>query len=99
MRIKPFAAVVLWFSAWAALGQSWTIGSDRIERTVTFDPVSGLVTQRLTHLSTHTEYIPSKKATRRPAPEFSLACNGEVLSGATFQLFKADQTTLPDGKS
>jgi alpha-galactosidase len=99
MRIKPLAAVVLWFYALAALGQSWTIGSDRIERTVTFDPVSGLVTQRLTDLTTHTEFIPPAKATRRPALEFSLACNGEVLTGGTFQLIKADQSTLPDGKS
>jgi alpha-galactosidase len=99
MRIKPLAAVVLWFSALAALGQSWTIGSDRIERTITFDPVSGLVTQRLTDLTTHTEFIPPAKATRRPALEFSLACNGEILTGATFQLVKADQSTLPDGKS
>ena len=99
MRIKPLAAAVLWFSASAALGQSWTVGSDRIERTVTFDPVSGLVTERLTDLTTHTEFIPPTKATRRPAFEFSLACNGEILTGATFQLVKADQSTLQDGKS
>jgi alpha-galactosidase len=99
MRIKPLAAVVLWFSALAALGQSWTIGSDRIERKVTFDPVSGLVTQRLTDLTTHTEFIPPTSATRRPALEFSLACNGEILTGATFQLVKADESSLPDGKS
>src|SRR6202167_1903995 len=99
MSIKPLVAIVLWFSALGALGQSWTISSDRIERTVTFDPVSGLVTQRLTDLTTHTEFIPPTKATRRPALEFSLACNGEILTGATFQLVKADQSTLQDGKS
>ena len=96
MRIKTLAAVVLWLSASGALCQSWTIGNDRIERNVTFDASSGLVTQRLTDLTTHTEFIAPEQPTRRPALEFSLVCDGETLTGASFQLVKADQTTLPD---
>ena len=80
MRIKALTAVVLWLSASGALCQSWTIGNDRIERMVTFDPVSGLVTQRLADLTTHTEFISAGKGhLRRPALEFSLACNGQTL--------------------
>ena len=99
MRIKSLPAIMLWLSASCALCQSWTIGNDRIERVVSFDPISGVVTQRLTDLKTHTEYIPPQEPTRRAALEFSFACNGETLTGATFQLQKADQSSLPDGKS
>jgi alpha-galactosidase len=95
MRIKFIPAIVLSLLTTSAFGQSWTIGNDRIERRVTFDPASGLVTQRLTDLSTHTEFIPPGK----PGLEFSFACNGKTLTGATFELLKAEQNTLPDGKS
>ena len=99
MRIKSLPAIMLWLSASCALCQSWTIGNDRIERVVSFDPISGVVTRRLTDLKTHTEYIPAQEPTRRAALEFSFVCNGESLTGATFQLQKADQSSLPDGKS
>ena len=99
MRFKFLAAVVLLLSASGGVCQSWTIGNDRIERTVTFDPASGLVTQRLTDLTTHTELIPPAKPARRPALEFAFACNGQNLNGSTFRLVRADQSTLPDGKS
>ncbi len=95
MRIKFIPAMVLWLSASCALCQSWTVGNDRIERTITFDAVSGLVTQRLTDLSHRTEFILPGK----PALEFSFACNGKTRTGATFQMLKAEQSALPDGKS
>jgi alpha-galactosidase len=99
MKLKSLPAIMLWLSASCALCQSWTIGNDRIERVVSFDPISGVVTRRLTDLRTHTEYIPPQEPTRRAAMEFSFACNGETLTSATFHLRKADQSTLPDGKS
>jgi alpha-galactosidase len=99
MRIKALTAVVLWLSVSGAFCQSWTIGNDRIERVVAFDSVSGLVTQRLADLTTHTEFVSPAKSLRRPTLEFSFACNGQTLSSSTFQLLKADESTLPDGKS
>jgi alpha-galactosidase len=99
MRLTHLAAGLVLASASGALCQSWTIGNDRIERTVTFDSATGLVTQRLTDLTTHTDLIPSGKTVRRPALEFAFACNGQTLNGSKFRLVKADQGTLPDGKS
>jgi hypothetical protein len=99
MRFRSLPAVVLLLSVSGALCQSWTIGNDQIERTVTFDAATGLVTQRLTDLTTHTEFIPPAKPARRPALEFAFACNGQTLNGSKFRLVKADQSTLPDGKS
>jgi alpha-galactosidase len=99
MRLTHLAAGLVLASASGALCQSWTIGNDRIERTVTFDSPTGLVTQRLTDLTTHTDLIPSGKTVRRPALEFAFACNGQTLNGSKFRLVKADQGTLPDGKS
>ena len=92
-------AVVLLFSASCALGQSWTIGNDQIERTVMFDSATGLVTQRLTDLTTHTDLIPPETPVRSRAREFDFACNGKTLYGSEFRLIKADQSTGPDGKS
>jgi alpha-galactosidase len=99
MRRKLLAVVGLLLSAAGALGQSWTIGNDQIERTLTFDTATGLVTERLTDLTTHSDLIPAGKPARRPALEFAFACNGQNLNGSTFRLVKADQSTLPDGKS
>ncbi len=99
MRSKLLAVLGLLLSASGAFCQSWTIGNDQIERTLTFAPATGLVTQRLTDLTTHTDLIPAGKPARRPALEFAFACNGQNLNGSTFRLLKADQSTLPDGKS
>jgi alpha-galactosidase len=100
MRINSLAGLVLLLLASSALSQSWTIGSDQIERKITFDPVSGLVTDRLTDLTTHTDFILPGKPGRSSAPEFSFNCNGQTLTGAssTFQLLRADESALPDGK-
>src|ERR1700679_2312751 len=99
MRVKTLAAVALWLSPPGALCQTWTIGNNQIERSIPFDASSGLVTQRLADLTTHTEFITSEKPTRRPALEFSFLCNGVTLTGASSQLVKAEPRTLPDGKS
>jgi alpha-galactosidase len=98
MNFKSLVMVGLWCFASAALGQSWTIGNAQIERRITFDPASGLFTARLADLSTHYDLIVAQK---RPAAEFSFTCNGETLSGASsaFQLLRADESTLANGKS
>src|ERR1700743_708919 len=96
MRCESFAAVAFLLFTSVAVCQNWTIGNDRIERTISFDPTSGLVTQGVTDLTTHTKFILPAK---RHAPEFSFTCNGQTLNGTTFRLIKADQDSLPDGKS
>lgn len=101
MRINSLAGLVFVLLASSALSQSWTIGNDQIERQITFDPASGLVTNRLADLTTHTDFILPGKPGRTSAPEFSFTCNGQTLTGAssTFQLLRADESALPDGKS
>src|SRR3984885_2965583 len=98
MKFKSLVMVGLWCFASGALGQTWTIGNAQIERRITFDPASGLVTAGLADLSTHYDFIVAQK---RPAAEFSFACNGETLSGASsaFQLLRANESTLANGKS
>src|ERR1700742_2249387 len=94
MRSKSLIMAGLWFCAASALSQSWTIGNSQIERSIIFDPASGLFTARLTDLSTHYDFITAEK---RSASEFSFACNGETLTGSTFQLLRADDSKLADG--
>src|ERR1700744_1937416 len=97
MKLKSLAWIGLWFFSASALGQSWTIGNAQIERRITFDPAAGLFTARLTDVSTHYDFVPDEK---RPAQEFSFVCNGETLAGASsaFQLLRADESKLADGK-
>src|ERR1700677_1805434 len=97
MRFRSLVMVGLWFLTSNAFSQSWTIGNAQIERRITFDPASGLFTSRLGDLSTHYDFIAAEK---RPAAEFSFACNGETLTGSSsaFQLLRADESTVADGK-
>jgi len=100
MRINSLAGVLLLLLASSAVSQSWTIGNDQVERKITFAPASGLFTERLADLTTHTDFILPGKPGRTSGPEFSFVCNGQTLTGAssTLQLLKADESTLPDGK-
>jgi alpha-galactosidase len=97
MKFKSLAVIGLCFFASSALAQSWTIGNAQIERRITFDPASGLFTARLADLLTHYDFTPGEK---HPAREFSFACNGETLTGASsaFQLLRADESKSADGK-
>jgi alpha-galactosidase len=97
MRTTFFVAVTLLLSGSSAICQSWTIGNTEVERRITYDPGSGLFTTRLTDLSTHYDFISAEK---RTAAEFSFACNGETLTGASsaFQLSGADESKVADGE-
>jgi hypothetical protein len=99
MRTKWLIMIALWIPGCAAWGQSWTIGNKQIERTIVFDAARGLTTTKLTDLATGTDFIAPGAVKRQP--EFSFLCNGESFAGAgaQFQLVKAEQRTLPDGKS
>src|ERR1700733_3215914 len=97
MKCKSLVMVGLWCFASGALGQTWTIGNAQIERRIPFDPASGLFTAGLADLSTHYDLIVAQK---RPAAEFSFVCNGQTLTGSSsdFQLLRADEGALADGK-
>ncbi|HTZ59665.1 MAG TPA: alpha-galactosidase [Acidobacteriaceae bacterium] len=98
MKMKYLPAILFCLLASCAFSQSWTIGNDRIERTVQFDQASGLITDRLTDLTSHKDYISSSELGRRP-DEFSFVCNGDKLTGKSFELLKAGQETVAGGKS
>ncbi len=98
MRFKSLILAGLWLYASSVFSQNWTIGNAQIERTIRFDPALGLFTARLADLSTHYDFIATQS---KPATEFSFACNGGTLTGASsaFQLLRADENSLADGKS
>ncbi len=83
----------------AGAGRSWTIGNDRIARTVAFQPRTGLFTQRFSDLATHMDFIVPEKL-RRPQ-EFSFLCNGRRCAGAgaSFSLVDAAENALANGKA
>lgn len=99
MQMKFFVTAVVILSASALSGQTWTIGNEQIERKVTFAPATGLVTERLFDLSTHTEYIGPESAPKS-ADEFSFLCNGQLVkgSGSGFELINGKESKLPSGK-
>ncbi len=85
----------------AAAPQSWTIGNSEIRRTVVFSEKSGLTTDGLLDLTTHTEFIRPGESRTNLAPEFSFQCNGHSYQGgsAAFELIGGGETPLPNGKS
>lgn len=84
--------------AGAAAPQTWTLTNGRVARTISFAPESGLVTQQLSDLATHTDFIP---ANQPAGAEFSFQCNGHSYRGASsaFTLIGAGESPLPNGKS
>jgi alpha-galactosidase len=85
----------------SAAGETWTIGSDRIKRTVRFKPGLGLFTERLSDLATNVDFIVPGKLRMDMAAEFSFECNGRTYRGvqSEFELLGADQSNLPHGRS
>jgi alpha-galactosidase len=97
MRIWLLAAGVILPMVALAAPQTWTIGNSEIQRTLAFGS-SGLVTERLTDLKTHTNFIEPGNVR---AEEFSFQCNGHSYSGhsGAFTLLGAEESPLANGKS
>ena len=81
--------------------RSWTIANDRIARTVSFEPNSGLWTDRLSDLETRVDFIQPESARRNPMQEFFFDCDGErcIGTGAGWVLVDAAERELAKGKS
>jgi alpha-galactosidase len=81
--------------------QSWSVGNERIERTLTFVAGHGLRTSRLSNLDTRFDFIRGDEAGNTFASEFSLQCEGKTVSGSNgnLQLVGAVERVLLDGKS
>jgi alpha-galactosidase len=81
--------------------QSWTIGNDRIMRTVTFEPGRGLFTERISALAPRAEFILPGNAREGIAQDFSFECNGQLCAGtnSAFDFVSAAQAPLPNGNS
>jgi alpha-galactosidase len=88
-------------SASEAAAMTWTIGNDRIARTIAFQPKTGLFTERFSGLSARAEFILPGKMNMNMAPEFSFLCNGRLCAGTivAFDLLSADEAALSNGKS
>lgn len=82
-------------------GPSWTIGNDRIERTLTFDPARGLYTSRFSHLQTGAQLVTAGRGGRSAGQEFSFLCNGQGCAGTNraFGLVSGGLSTWPKGKA
>jgi alpha-galactosidase len=82
-------------------GETWTIGNDLVARTVTFQPKTGLSTERFSDLSTHVDFILPGEFRMDMAQEFSFLCNGQFCAGTSsdFDLLSASEAALQNGKS
>ena len=61
--------------------QSWTIGNDRIARTVALRAGAGLVTTSFKALSIGVEYVLPRESEKGAGREFSFICNGKTCAG------------------
>ncbi|HEV2276248.1 MAG TPA: alpha-galactosidase [Acidobacteriaceae bacterium] len=88
-------------SAAAADLQTWTIGNDRIRRTIAFAPGSGLYTSALADLATGAQFILPEHLRKERASEFAFACNGQSVRGTHtgFTRISVDQAAIPHGAS
>jgi alpha-galactosidase len=93
------ACLMLPFASHAA-DHEWTIGNGEIERTLLFGS-SGLFTQRLSDVKTHTDFIQPNNIPKVISPEFSFQCEGRGYSGysSEFALLGVDDVTRADVKS
>ncbi len=84
-----------------AAAKTWTIGNDRIGRTLAFQSKTGLFTQQFSDLATHADFILPGKVKSEMAPEFSFLCNGRLCTGtgAAFDLVSAGEAALANGRS
>jgi alpha-galactosidase len=85
--------------AFAEAEQRWIIGNDCIARTMTFHAPSGLLTERLSDLSTQVDFIAPEKL--RTAREFSFQCNGRFCAGGgeDFDFAGAESEAKDNAKS
>jgi len=85
----------------ADASNTWAIGNNRIMRSITFQPNTGLFTALLSDLATQTDFILPGKPRMGKAQEFSFQCDGQDCAGnnAAFDLLGADEISLPNGKS
>lgn len=101
MRTIALSGSILVLAAAQALSQSWTIGNDHVARTLTFAPSTGLYTEHLSDLATHTDLVNITKDASSIPEEFSFQCEGKTYSGASsaFKLMDARQNAIPNGRS
>jgi alpha-galactosidase len=98
--IAYLAAILLPLTSSAA-SRSWNIGNSQINRIVTFNDASGLFTEGLSDLTTHTNFITPQGTGKGRGAEFSFECNGKTYYGSSghFALVNAAEEPLPNGKS
>jgi alpha-galactosidase len=84
-----------------ASAKTWTIGNDKIRRTLAFHPETGLLTEQWTDLSTHADFIRPETINMGMAQEFSFLCNGLQCEGtnADFEFIDAGESAFPQGKA
>jgi alpha-galactosidase len=84
-----------------AAPQTWTITNGEISRTIFFSETTGLVTEQLSDLKTHADFILRKKPRWNAPQELSFQCDGKTYNGAgqQFALINAEQSSLPNGQS
>ncbi len=79
--------------------QTWTIANGSIERTIVFDPKSGLSTRKLR--TAFAEYFTAGSSAERIAHEFSFKCDQRDCVGgsADFTLLSAAQSSIRNGNA
>lgn len=63
--------------------QSWTIGNGLVERTLRFDPATGLTTTSLRNSQSQQEWLGKLQDAKRGVPEFSFDLDGQPLASWT----------------
>src|ERR1700722_8749481 len=79
----------------------WTIGNDRVNRTIVFKPGAGFYTESFTDLATGAHLISPDNLRMSMASEFSFDCNGQSYSGtkSPFEVLDVHPAKTENGDS
>src|ERR1700677_931930 len=79
----------------------WTIGNDRVNRTMVFKPGAGFYTESFTDLATGAHLISPDNLRMSMASEFSFDCNGRSYSGtkSPFEVLDVHPAKTENGDS
>jgi alpha-galactosidase len=82
-------------------GQTWVIGNELIQRTVSYKQGSGLSTEAFRDLSTSEDFMRAVEPRPSRGQEFSFLCNGETCAGtnSVFELLNAREGSFAGGRS
>src|SRR5690348_18330979 len=80
-----------------AAGHRWSIGSDSVERVISFSSEQGLGTDALTYKVTGRDFLDFSRSHKHYGEEIAVRVNQQQITGKTLRLSGADSVEIAGG--